>query len=113
MVQSLDQAWQYKMPAQGTSSSNPRNYFSEPDCYAKVLDSLSRNDLRSAIITGFGLSSHDDYVYRAIASVTLSQVQGAVEAGTENGLCDWYPAVDGSSVCLTYGRFLGGAKDFS
>ena len=113
MVQRSDESWQYKMPAQGTPSSNPRNYFFESNCYAKVLDSLSRNDLRSAIITGFGLSSHDDYVYHAIASVSLSQVQGAVEAGTENGLCDWYPAADGSTVCLINGRLIGGAENSS
>ena len=51
---------------------------------------LDRNDLQSAIVTYFNLTSNDDHVYHAIASVSLSQIQTAVAAGRLHGLHDWY-----------------------
>ncbi|KAL9064450.1 MAG: hypothetical protein Q9157_007828, partial [Trypethelium eluteriae] len=48
------------------------------------------NDLRTAITEAFGLKENDDYVYHAIASVTLAQVQQAINAGGANGLHAWY-----------------------
>lgn len=56
-----------------------------------------KNDLRQSIITAFNLAQTDSYVYHAIASVTLSQVQEAVEHGGDHGLHNWYPDESGRS----------------
>ena len=52
--------------------------------------SPKNDDLRSSILTTFDLPQKADYAYNAIASVTLAQVQQAVEYGGKNGLHDWY-----------------------
>ncbi|KAL8998390.1 MAG: hypothetical protein Q9169_002518 [Polycauliona sp. 2 TL-2023] len=49
------------------------------------------NDLRSSIIAAFDLAQSDNYVYHAVASVTLAQVQDAINHGGERGLHAWYP----------------------
>ncbi|KAI9686824.1 MAG: hypothetical protein M1820_010544 [Bogoriella megaspora] len=56
------------------------------------------NDLRGAIIKAFGLKETDEYVYHAIASVTLSQVQVAINHGSEGGLHAWYKEEDGKLI---------------
>ncbi len=56
------------------------------------------NDLRSAILTTFSLPQKDNYIYHAIASVTLAQVQQAIEYGGKNGLHAWYIDEDGKPV---------------
>ncbi|KAF2418939.1 hypothetical protein EJ08DRAFT_46370 [Tothia fuscella] len=55
-------------------------------------DSLTpqNNDLRTAINKAFGLRPEDDYVYHAVASVTLAQAQVAIDHGDVNGLHAWY-----------------------
>ena len=73
----------------GSNSFDPDNFFetwSAESC-------PQEDDLRDTIIRAFGLKATDDYVYRAIASVTLSQVQEAIAAGRRHGLHAWY--VDG------------------
>ena len=55
------------------------------------------NDLRSSIIAAFNLAQSDNYVYHAVASVTLAQVQEAIQHGDENGLHAWYPDEAGKS----------------
>ncbi|KAL8822833.1 MAG: hypothetical protein Q9191_006440 [Dirinaria sp. TL-2023a] len=52
-------------------------------------------DLRSSVIDAFNLSKNDQYVYHAIASVTLSQVQEAIDHGGKHGLHAWYIGDDG------------------
>lgn len=98
----MDTTREYDLPTGGIRSSNPRNYFFPDEKREESLISLIRNDLRSAITSGFGLPSDDSYVYHAIASVTLAQVEDAVKASTSNGLCDWYQDVEGHQVCLFY-----------
>jgi hypothetical protein len=56
------------------------------------------NDLNGCIQKAFGLKSKDDYVYHAIASVTLQQVQSAVNAGSRNGMHAWYKDEEGQKV---------------
>ena len=56
------------------------------------------DDLRTSIISAFNLSNRDSYVYHAIASVTLSEVQEAIKNGNENGLHAWYPDAEGNAV---------------
>ena len=48
-------------------------------------------DLQSSITAAFSLPQNDNYVYHAIASVTLAQVQVAINQGREHGLHAWYP----------------------
>ena len=51
---------------------------------------LEKNDFRGAIIAAFALSERDAYTYHAMASVSLAQVQSAVDAGPANRLHAWY-----------------------
>ena len=97
---STEETREYEIPIGGTRISNPRNYFSLDEQRRQSLESLMCGDLRSAMMKGFGLAANDSYVYHAIASVTLAQVQDAIEAGRANGLCDWYQDADGHQVCL-------------
>lgn len=56
------------------------------------------NDFRSSIIKTFNLPEDDSYVYHAIASITLSQVQNAIIHGAESGLHAWYLDSEGRPV---------------
>ena len=58
----------------------------------------ANNNLRSSIISTFSLPQDDAYVYHAIASVTLSQVQAAINHGGESGLHAWYLDDEGKPV---------------
>lgn len=49
-----------------------------------------KNAFDEAIRVWFGVPERDGYVYHAVASVMLSQVQRAVEAGRRFGMHDWY-----------------------
>lgn len=55
-------------------------------------------DFRSSIIATFNLPKDDNYVYHAIASVTLAQVQAAIDHGAESGLHAWYLDSEGRPV---------------
>jgi hypothetical protein len=71
------------------------------------------NDLRTAINTAFKLKPEDDYTYHANASVTLAQVQVAIDHGDVNGLHAWYRDEQGrqartplfSCACGAVGNF--------
>ncbi|KAF3911878.1 hypothetical protein AA313_de0209888 [Arthrobotrys entomopaga] len=56
----------------------------------KQKDPVPNDDFRTAIIQGFGLSRNDIYVYHAVASVNLTQVQNAIAQGGKQGLHAWY-----------------------
>ncbi|KAL8970527.1 MAG: hypothetical protein Q9197_003769 [Variospora fuerteventurae] len=73
----------------GSAQFEPDTFF---DTWAKDPGSLLPldNDLRSSISTAFNLPESDNYVYHAVASVTLKQVQEAIEHGGQNGLHAWY-----------------------
>ena len=58
----------------------------------------AENDLRGATIEAFGLKENDDYVYHATASVTLAQVQQAINFGAHHGLHAWYKDEQGEQV---------------
>ena len=92
------------LPISTTKKPITNNRFSED---AQDLDQIKtyllNNDFQQAIITAFNLppgGTKDDYVYHAIASVTLEQVQCVIEAGEKNGLHRWYVDEEGKSVCL-------------
>ena len=78
----------------GSLSFGPDRFFSEWD-----ESILSRdNDLKQCIIRAFGLKSNDDYIYHAVASVTLDQVQAVINAGGLNGMHAWYRDGKGEQV---------------
>lgn len=84
----------------GASQFEPDALF---DAWSKGQKSLPENDdLKSSIISTFNLPHNDSYVYHATASVTLSQVQEAINHGGQAGLHAWYPDEEGNpmSSCL-------------
>lgn len=86
------------MPTAGTVGSttfDPKQLFIDESLKSQVRSLLDKNDFQSAVHVAFQLSESDDYIYHATASVTLAQVQNAVNAGSKNGLHDWYIDDDG------------------
>ncbi|KAL9117525.1 MAG: hypothetical protein Q9187_005939 [Circinaria calcarea] len=80
----------------GSSEFVPDAFF---DSWEKGTKSApDHNQFRASVISNFGLRKDDSYVYHAIASVTLDQVQAAVHAGGQNGLHDWYLDEDGKTL---------------
>ncbi|KAK6358574.1 hypothetical protein TWF730_007900 [Orbilia blumenaviensis] len=73
----------------GSSTFAPDSFF-EAWSNEKQRDPVPNNDLRSAIIQAFGLKPTDSYVYHAVASVTLQQVQNALLQGGSRDLHAWY-----------------------
>lgn len=77
----------------------------DPDALFKVWGDGQKflpenNGIRSSILKTFNLAEIDSYVYHAIASVTLAQVQEAVDHGGEHGLHAWYLDGNGKPVYL-------------
>jgi hypothetical protein len=71
----------------------------DPDAFLKSWDHTllpKTNDLRTAIVKAFNLGANDSYVYHAIASVTLAQVQAAIDQGSKMHV--WYRDEDGRWV---------------
>ncbi len=86
----------------GRARTKGSSYF-EPDAlfetWIKDQKSLPENDdLKSSIISTFNLPQNDSYVYYATASVTLSQVQEAINHGSKAGLHAWYLDDEGRPV---------------
>lgn len=61
---------------------------------------LQKDEFRDAISSWFRLPKTDNYVYHAITSVLLAQVQDIVDRGRDNGLHDWYQDEAGAAVSL-------------
>ena len=74
----------------GSKDFQPNQLFGDKALIDSYHSHLNNNDFRTAIITAFHLPPNDDYIYHATASVTLSQVQTAINAGSSHGLHDWY-----------------------
>lgn len=74
----------------GSSTFQPEQLFESQALSESTRGHLLKNDFRSAITTAFQLPPNDDYIYHATASVTLAQVQTAIDAGSAHGLHDWY-----------------------
>jgi hypothetical protein len=75
----------------------------DPDIFFETWGKLDRSfpsnlNLQSAITAWFGLKEKGNYVYHAIASVTSSQVQQAIEYGGQAGLHAWYLDESGKPV---------------
>ena len=93
---------------EGASHFEPDALF---EAWGKDRKSLPDNDdLKSSIISTFNLPHNDGYVYHATASVTLSQVQEAIDHGSEAGLHAWYLDDEGKPVRYPcrYRRCLNG-----
>ncbi|KAL1386620.1 hypothetical protein HDK64DRAFT_142033 [Phyllosticta capitalensis] len=62
-------------------------------------DALPQNDdLRTSISKAFQLPASDKYVYRAVAAVTLEQVQQVIGFGGQHGLHGWYVDDEGKQI---------------
>jgi hypothetical protein len=86
-------------PTRGSYTENSTHY--NPEEFFRSWDPAlvpQNNDLRSAINKAFSLEPVDDYVYHATASVTLAQVQVAIDHGNKNGLHAWYRDETGEQV---------------
>ena len=76
-----------KARTQGSARFDPDAFFER---WASTRSLPEGNNLWSSIIAAFDLPSNDHYVYYAIASVTLADVQQAIAAGDQHGLHAWY-----------------------
>ncbi|KAJ4417576.1 hypothetical protein N0V85_001804, partial [Neurospora sp. IMI 360204] len=81
----------------GSLTFVPSEAVKDEETHKQVLQRLAEtNDFATAIRTWFHLSDDvnvpeaDEYVYHAIASVKLSQVQRAVDVGGAKGMHGWY-----------------------
>lgn len=75
----------------------------DPEAYFKSWPSspgTQNDDLETLIKQTFGLSASDSYVYHAVASVTLGEVQRAIGHGGQLGLHAWYLDEQGKQVLL-------------
>lgn len=75
----------------------------DPDAFFETwtqgeIQSPENDDLKTSVTKAFRLSENDSYVYHAIISTTLAQVQEAVQAGARNGLHAWYTDADESAL---------------
>ncbi|KAL8350939.1 hypothetical protein RB601_000888 [Gaeumannomyces tritici] len=61
-------------------------------------EALARNDLRGAIRSWFDIPERDGYVYHALMSVRLDEVQRAVDVAAQKGSPPWYRAPDGEPL---------------
>ncbi|KAK0655848.1 hypothetical protein B0T16DRAFT_364570 [Cercophora newfieldiana] len=69
---------------------DPSAAVADQDTQERAFLALKENDIDTAIRTWFHIPKDDAYVYHAIASVTLAQVQAMVRLGDKNGLHNWY-----------------------
>lgn len=76
----------------GAPSFDPSALVRDADTRSKTIALLDEDDFAGAIRTYFNIPVSDTYVYHAITSVTLPQVQHVVKLGAANGLHAWYAA---------------------
>lgn len=84
----------------GTASFDPNTRITDADARTQALALLEQNDFAGAIKSYFQLPGGDNYVYHAITSVTLPQVQHIVSLGAANSLHSWYASLDAPSAPL-------------
>ncbi|OTA91343.1 hypothetical protein M434DRAFT_349541 [Hypoxylon sp. CO27-5] len=77
---------------EGAPSWNPTTYIADTALHERAEALLASDNLQSAIAVSFSLPPprRDPYVYHAIVSVTLPEVQHVVSLGRHNGLHSWY-----------------------
>ncbi|KAK7974070.1 hypothetical protein PG989_015918 [Apiospora arundinis] len=69
---------------------DPVTYLADAERHERAAAFLAKDDFASAIAVSFNLPPRDAYVYHAIVSVTLAQVQHVIGMGAANGLHTWY-----------------------
>ncbi|KAK8099242.1 uncharacterized protein PG998_012483 [Apiospora kogelbergensis] len=69
---------------------DPVAYLADAELHERAAAFLAKDDFASAIAVSFNLPPRDAYVYHAIVSVTLAQVQHVIGMGAANGLHTWY-----------------------
>lgn len=74
----------------GGGSFDPDRLSTDGDLQSSIHEVLAKNDLASAVRIAFSIPKKDSYKYRATTTVTLEQVQSAINAGAANGLHAWY-----------------------
>lgn len=93
----------------GSATWTPDDFlkqWAQPDSTSHPRAHLDHDDLETSIKQSFALPENDSYVYHAVASVTLHQVQQAIQAGNKNGMHAWYLEDNGDQarpLCLTRG----------
>ncbi|KAH8886742.1 hypothetical protein GQ53DRAFT_796617 [Thozetella sp. PMI_491] len=90
-----------KKPSQfcvGAPEFVPDQRIADASARDRALELLEKNDLKGAIESWFMIPSTSQYIYHAIGSVVLDQVQKAVEAGGVNGLHAWYRSETGETL---------------
>ncbi|KAI1140751.1 hypothetical protein F5Y05DRAFT_374739 [Hypoxylon sp. FL0543] len=77
---------------EGAPSWNPTTYIADAALHERAEALLASDNLQGAVVLSFSLPppSRDPYVYHAIVSVTLPEVQHVVSLGRQNGLHSWY-----------------------
>ncbi|TEA12809.1 hypothetical protein C8034_v005614 [Colletotrichum sidae] len=83
----------------GAPDFDPQTYIQDTARQEQANQLLAKDNLYSAVNLSFNIDpKRDTYVYHAIASVRLVQVQGIVNMGGENGLHAWYRDDDGKPL---------------
>lgn len=82
----------------GSKSFDPNTFFKTYESGKLSIPEAETNDLRSSICQSFDIPDSDTYVYHAIASVNLHQVQQAISAGSQHGLHAWYRDQDSKQL---------------
>jgi hypothetical protein len=83
----------------GSPSWRPDEFVEDEERQKEAEERLGQNDLLRAVAVAFRIPERDAYVYHAMTSVTLAEVQRVVGLGGVNGLHAWYPPnADGSTV---------------
>jgi hypothetical protein len=79
----------------GSTSFDPDSFFGD---WPQTAPSINERTFEEFIHKAFRIKVPDTYTYHATASVTLSQVQKAIDAGGAHGLHDWYRDEKGENV---------------
>lgn len=85
----------------GSPSFDPDERVHDTAAREEALAHLQKDDFSDAISSWFKLPKADKYVYHAITSVLLAQVQDIVSRRGANGLHAWYRNEAGEAVSLT------------
>ncbi|KAF5488984.1 hypothetical protein CGCS363_v012383 [Colletotrichum siamense] len=83
----------------GAPEFDPKAYAEDRERHEKANQLLAQNNLYSAVNLSFGIDPRrDTYVYHAMTSVRLPQVQEIVNMGGKNGLHAWYRDDEGKPL---------------
>lgn len=81
---------------EGVSNFSPDDFFTR--WASGEIAAPQDHDLKSSIRKAFNLPTGDKYIYHALVSVTLAQVQRAISFGSQHGLHAWYRDEEGKEV---------------